>query len=313
MSTGVPTVSVLMSVHNAGAYLTPAVESILAQSFDEFEFLILDDGSTDRSGALLQEFAARDPRIRLISRENRGLTKSLNELLAAARGKYIARMDADDIALPDRFARQVAFLHRHRDVLCVGGAFEIIDQAGRYLTTIWPPCSDEEIQSQMLRGHCAISHPTAMARRAALVEIGGYQRDLVEDLDLWLRLGERGRLANLSEVVLRYRLHGKSISEQAGLRQREAGRAACEAAWQRRGIEDGVYEAGQLWRPSSDRASRHAFMLQYGWWAWNSRARQTATVYGLKAVTTKPFDADGWKLLLVSLLKPTGRAQRPTA
>lgn len=298
-----PIVSVLMPVHNGAAYLRAATQSILQQSFADFELVVIDDGSTDDSLRILQQYARQDSRMRVISRENRGLTSTLNELIAAARGEFMARMDADDVAMPDRLGHQVEFLRSHPAVLCVAGAFAVIDDAGRYLTTLYPPTSNEEIQDHLVRGHCALSHPAVMARLQPIRQLGGYQCDFAEDLDLWLRLGEQGELANLSEVVVQYRLHSASISERAGHRQRDAGRLACEAAWRRRGISHGVYEAGAAWRPQS-KATRYEFMLQYGWWAWNSRERATAQVYGLKAVRAKPLGREGWKLLLVSLLKP---------
>jgi glycosyltransferase involved in cell wall biosynthesis len=293
-----------MPVRNGSAYLSAAIESVLTQSFADFEFLILDDGSTDESPSVLQSYARRDPRIRLMSREKRGLTATLNELLYSARGELIARIDADDIAAPGRFARQLQFLLAHPQVLCVGGAFDLIDEAGRFLTTLYPPTSDEQIQRQLLRGHCAINHPTVMARLRPVLEVGAYQCDLVEDHDLWLRLGERGQLANLSEVLLRYRVHAASVSQQAGMQQRTASRAVCERAWLRRHITDGVYEGGAHWRPGPDRASQYEFMLRYGWWAWNSRQRVTAQLYATKAIRARPLGMEGWKLLLVSLLKP---------
>ena len=299
-----PRVSVLMPVRNGSAYLGAAIESVLTQSFTDFEFLILDDGSTDDSLSVLHSYARRDPRIRLTSRENRGLTATLNELLDNARGEFIARIDADDIAAPERLTRQVDFLQAQPQVLCVGGAFDLIDDAGRFLTTLYPPTSDDEIQRQLLRGHCAINHPTIMARLRPILAVGAYQCDLVEDHDLWLRLGERGQLANLSEVLLRYRVHSASLSQQAGMRQRTAGRAVCERAWQRRNLTDAVYEGGAHWRPGTDRASRYEFMLRYGWWAWNSRERVTAQLYGTRALRARPLGVEGWKLLLVSLLKP---------
>lgn len=308
---GLPLVSVLMPIFNGGKYLREAVESILDQTFTDFEFLVLDDGSTDDSLALLRQYAARDSRVRVITRENRGLTFSLNELLSYARGEFVARMDADDVALPERFARQAAFLGEHPRVVCVGGAYQMIDNASRFLTTLTPPQTDAEIQYLHLSGHTAINHPTAMMRLAVVNRVGGYdsEYDLVEDLDLWLRLGEVGELANLADVLLKYRLHDKSISEKAGQKQREAARRACESAWRRRHIT-GTFSAHGSWRPGSDRASQHAFLLQYGWWAWNNRQRKTAVFYGWKAVRLKPFSKDGWKLLMVALLKPLLKADR---
>ncbi len=118
--TGTPKVSVLMPVYNAGRHVAEATRSILARTFGDFEFLIVDDGSTDRSRSILERFAAEDPRIRLVSRPNTGYLVALDQMLGRARGELVARMDADDVALPDRFARQVRHLDAHAD--CVLGA-----------------------------------------------------------------------------------------------------------------------------------------------------------------------------------------------
>lgn len=300
-----------MPVHNGAAYLAAALKSILAQTFADFEFLILDDGSTDATPAILVRTAREDARIRLISRPQRGLVASLNELVGQARGEFVARMDADDIALPDRLAAQIAFLRAHPEVVCVGGANMMIDGAGRYLTTLYPPEDDAAIQAALLAGHTAINHPSAMIRHRALTAAGAYDADCypAEDLDLWLRLGEIGALANLEVPVLRYRLHDGSISGRAIDRQQEAKRRACAAAWRRRGIE-GRFTADNAWRPGRDRHSRCGFMIQYGWWAWGSGERATAIHYGRQAIRANCLDPAGWKLLLVALLR-SGRGSRP--
>lgn len=300
-----PLISVLMPVYNAERYVAQAVDSILAQTCSDFEFLMIDDGSTDQSRAILQKYAIVDPRIRLISRANTGYAVALNEMLNLAHGEYVARMDADDIALPDRFKLQVEFLRQNPDCVCVGGAFNLIDEQGRLLTHLQVPVADTEIQKAALAGHGSICHPTVMMPRAVLLEMGGYNVEMqpAEDLDLWLRLGEVGKLANLPESVLNYRLHSKSVSEQQGAYQRQKALAACQQAWRRRGIE-GIFEASALWRPTSDRSSRQHFMLQYGWWAFNSRQRQTAIFYGWRAIQALPWNGAGWKLLLCGLFKP---------
>ncbi|MCS6814231.1 MAG: glycosyltransferase [Cyanobacteria bacterium] len=300
-----PTISVIMPVYNADRYVAQAVESILTQTFADFEFLIVDDGSTDRSLKILRHYAAQDDRIHLTSRPNTGYVIALNEMLRLAKGEFIARMDADDVALPDRFQRQVAFLRQHPEVVCVGGSHDIIDAQGRLLTTLKLPESNEEIQRLALAGHGSICHPCAMIRRSTIIAIGGYNEAMMpaEDLDLWLRLGELGQLANLPEPVLRYRLHMKSVSEQNTMHQRQRAREACEQAWQRRGIV-GNFEASDRWRPGTDRASRLFFTLRYGWWAFNSRQRSTAILYGLRAITINPFNLEGWKLLICAIVKP---------
>jgi len=302
---GLPKISVLMPVYNAQRYLAEAVESILNQTFTDFEFLIINDGSTDRSLDILQHYARQDDRIRLTSRPNTGHVKALNEMLAQAKGDLIARMDADDIALPDRFAQQVNFLDRHPEVVCVGGAHAIMDDAGRLLTWLKLPTTDQEIQQKVLAGHGSICHPCAMIRREALWAIGGYDETLMpaEDIDLWLKLGEIGKLANLDQPILRYRVHTNSVSEKSCARQRQNGRIACERAWKRRGIE-GTFEAGEMWRPGPDRKSRHKFMLKYGWWAFNSGQRQTAIHYALQALRYNFLSWESWQLLYCGLFKP---------
>lgn len=305
-------ISVLLPLYNGERYIGEAVESVLAQSERDFELLVLDDGSTDRSLSIVRAFAARDARVRVIARENRGLVETLNELLAEARGELIARMDADDVCLPDRFERQLAFLDAHPEVVCVGGDVEMIDDRGRFLTTLSLPQQDADIQREALKGHAPLFHPAAMIRTATLRGIGGYRPDYwpAEDLDLWLRLGEAGRLANLPGPVLRYRLHGASISGANVARQRDAARRCCESAWERRGVSDGRFEAGDPWRPAADAPSQHRFMLRFGWWAFQSGQRWTTLVYGVKAIRHRPLAGDGWRLLACGLCKPMKPAPR---
>jgi glycosyltransferase involved in cell wall biosynthesis len=300
-------VSVLMPVFNGGKYLAAAVESILGQTHAEFEFLVLDDGSTDSTLQILKRYAARDKRLQIVSRENRGLVASLNELLGLAKGPLIARMDADDISLPQRFSRQVRFLQEHSEVVCLGGNCEAIDESGRVLAPLRYETTNDAIQAILLTGRTHICHPTAMMRRESLASVGGYDGNylLAEDLDLWLRLGEVGQLANLGgPSILKYRFHGHSLSEQAGARQSNIARAACERAWQRRGIT-GEFKATTSWRPGSNAKSRYESLVHYGWWAWASRQRRTSALYGLRAILERPAGRSGWGLLARSLLQWT--------
>ena len=138
-----------MPVYNAKRYLEEAIESILGQTFRDFEFLIIDDGSTDRSLAILKRYAAQDARIRLSSRTNAGYVVRLNEMLHQARGDLVARMDADDVALPERFAQQVEFLRSHPEVDVVGGAQERIDSNGYLLTIRYAPRSMTKSKSML--------------------------------------------------------------------------------------------------------------------------------------------------------------------
>ncbi|TVQ19765.1 MAG: glycosyltransferase family 2 protein [Leptolyngbya sp. DLM2.Bin15] len=308
-----PTVSVVLPVYNAERYVAQSIESVLSQTFTDFELLIGDDCSSDRSLDIINHYAAQDARIQVIQNpENYGGGKTRNCLIAQAKGTYVAAMDADDISLPDRLALQVQFLEDHPEVVCLGGAHDLIDGDGRLLTRLHLPEQDEEIQSLALAGHGSICHPCAMIRRSVLKDLGGYDEAMIsaQDLDLWLRLGERGQLANLPDAILKYRLHANSVSQNRSLEQRQNARIACERAWQRRGIE-GRFEAGYAWRPTTDPESQHHFMLKYGWWAFNSRQRQTALVYGWRAIKLRPFQTDSWMLLGCAIAKPMPSLKEP--
>ena len=304
-----PTVSVVMPVYNAQAYVAEAVQSILAQTFENFEFVIIDDGSTDGTYEILLSLASSDERIRLSRHENIGVTRTMNRCVGLAQSPLIARMDGDDVSLLHRLAAQVKFMAAHPQVAVVGGGFVVMDEKGRMLTTLYPPQDDAQIQELALAGHASVCQPTSMIRRSALQRVGGYDESFpnAEDLDLWLRLGEIGQLANLPQVVLRYRLNSSSLSGSRRQEQQRFARMACERAWQRRRAE-GQFEGGDGWRPGRDRLSRHKFMLQYGWWAYNSGQRRTAMIYGSKAIAVKPADTRGWKLLACAMTRPVSNA-----
>lgn len=292
-----PTVSVLMPVYNAERYLGQAVESILGQTFRDFEFLIINDGSTDRSGAILDAYAGRDRRIRVISRANTGYTVALNELLSLAAGELVARMDADDVALPERLTRQVDFLRTHGDVVCVGTSVQLVDGAGRVLREGHPAMDHDTIQHRALDGDCPLNHPSVMMRRAAVQAVGGYRPEFepAEDLDLWLRLGEVGRLVSLPDVLMKYRQHPHSFSEQHQRRQLERSSAAVLEACRRRGLPPRVV-ALSAWRPT-DRRSRMESSLGYGRRGLERGDLEMALHYGLEAVGQAPWRPGGWGLL----------------
>jgi len=203
-----PRVSVLMPVYNAERFLREAVDSILAQTFRDFEFLIIDDGSTDGSGEILRSYA--DPRLRLIPNgRNLGLTATLNRGLDLAWGAYVARMDADDVSLPERLARQVAFLDARPDVGIVGVWARAF---GETHFKIPHPADPERIRAKLLFDS-ALVHPSVLMRRSLLDAHGLKYRDFyrMEDYDLWQRAARVFPLANLPEYLLRYRVTGGSV------------------------------------------------------------------------------------------------------
>ena len=215
-----PRISVVMPVYNAAAVVGEAVESILNQTFGDFEFIIVDDGSADDSGRILREYARRDDRIKLYTQENGGLIPSLNRCCRIAQGRYIARMDADDISLPTRFEKQFRFLEAHAEIGVLGTWIQDIDEHGTPRTA-WPvPTDPAVIRWFLMFGNC-IAHASVMMRREVLERAGYYRADAlhVEDYDLWIRVSEFTGVANFPEVLLYYRLSGESVSGRNRLLQ----------------------------------------------------------------------------------------------
>jgi glycosyltransferase involved in cell wall biosynthesis len=193
-----------MPVYNTAEYLREAVDSIIGQTLSDFEFLIIDDGSTDGSAEILDDYEKSDDRIRVFHQENRGLAVSLNRGLRAAGGKYIARMDSDDISLPERFAKQVAFMDRHPEVGLCGTAFM---QFGERTGASWTMTDPEEIKSRLMFWPC-FGHPTVMMRRELVVRENLYydtEFKQSEDHELWVRFSRHCKITNLTEVLLLYR------------------------------------------------------------------------------------------------------------
>jgi glycosyltransferase involved in cell wall biosynthesis len=212
-----PKVSVVLPVFNGAAYIVEAVTSILAQTFRDFELLVIDDGSTDSTRDLLAPFAARDVRLIVLAELRRGLVGSLNHGISIARGPLIARMDADDAALPGRFAAQVAYLDANPDCVVVGTSILKVDAEGKQTkksSLQWQEPTFEPMAFPPQIG--GVPHPTAMIRATALAKIGGYRPYFynAEDRDLWARLWDIGRVYQLPEVELRYRVHAESVTRQ---------------------------------------------------------------------------------------------------
>jgi O86/O127-antigen biosynthesis beta-1,3-galactosyltransferase len=214
----IPFVSVIMAVNRDDGYLQAAVDSVLAQTLREIELLVIANQCDDSLWARLLELAARDVRVRPIRTPLGQLPYNLNVGLHHARGEFVARMDADDLALPERLARQLQYLRAHPHVSVLGGGYEHMDaRGGRTGRTPRLRLSPDRIHARMPYESC-LAHPTVMMRRADVLAVGGYAWGLyAEDWDLWLRMRRAGlRFANLPEVVLHYRIHdGQSTSAQA--------------------------------------------------------------------------------------------------
>lgn len=207
------TVSVLLSAFNAVETIGVALDSILAQTHRDFELVVVDDGSSDGTAGIIDAAVARDDRVRVLHQPNAGLVVSLNRGLGLCRYEFVARMDADDRAWPERLERQAAYLNANPQVVAVGSQTRIIDSGGRPVRQGWYP-TDPHAAKASLRSASPFAHPAVMMRRSVVESVGGYRAAFIhaEDYDLWLRMGEVGDLANIPAVLLDYRVHGNNTS-----------------------------------------------------------------------------------------------------
>jgi glycosyltransferase involved in cell wall biosynthesis len=233
MTNRAPTVTVLMSIYNGAQYLTEAVESILDQQFTDFEFLIVNDASTDTSRQILTQFEQRDQRIRIIDNpENRGLTRSLNNGINAAQGEFIARIDADDLALPGRLAKQVDHLRRSTTCTIVGSVAKLIDSDGQS-TGQTEHFSPAQLTAQLLFFN-SITHSSVMFRRDRIIALGGYNEEFVraQDYDLWMRcLTDGQQIELLPDVLTAHRVHSGQVTTTQTATMEQCRRLAVQNAW----------------------------------------------------------------------------------
>ena len=237
-----PSISVVMVTCNVQRFLAEAIESILEQTFRDFEFIIVDFGSTDDSRSIISSYAAKDSRIKFHEITRCGLATARNAAFSLAQGRYIAVMDADDVSVPDRLAWELEFMEKHPQVAVLGGLAESINAVGKPLAfqVHDAPAEHDEIKSAMAV-RCPFCHPTVLIRKQAFVLAGGYRKAFVqaEDYDLWLRIAERYKLANLKQVVLKYRIHPHQVSMRKRKQQTLCILAAqASASWRSSGNPD---------------------------------------------------------------------------
>ena len=222
-----PRVTVLTTVYNGARYLDEAVDSILAEEFTDFEYVIVDDGSTDGTAAILARAASRDPRIIVLRNEtNRGIAASANRGLAVARGEYIARIDCDDISMPGRFRREVATLDAHPEVVLVSMNYESISADGVVLARSYRDHPSIVVEYLLNFSNALGGHSQVMFRRSTVEAVGGYDETCAAalDSDLWSRMVRHGRIVVLPEIGMRYRVHEESVSARSGATQVQVGK-----------------------------------------------------------------------------------------
>ena len=224
-----PEVTVLMSCYNASRWLHEAIESVLCQTFGNFEFILVDDGSTDETWDIIRVYRDRDQRIVPIRKENTGLQDSLNVGIAHARAEWIARLDADDLCEPDRLAEQLRFVRNHPEVVLLGTGFVEIDAQGRFIKKHLYPSGHRELLCHLERMQRFFPHSSAFYRVDEVKKTGGYNSRFrrAEDWYLWIKLASRGKIACLPKPLVRIRKHSSQISlENNGRRQVYDGEAA---------------------------------------------------------------------------------------
>jgi len=231
-----PEISVLMSVFNGSRWIKDAIDSILAQTFRNFELIIVDDGSTDQTQDIVRESRIEDSRIVLIAKKNTGLADSLNYGICQAKGKWIARLDADDISEPDRLAKQYQASLENRQLVLIGSRASFIDENDKYRPAIFLPVEDAGLRNNLVLLKDFFAHSSAFYRTDVVRGLGGYRVRIkrAEDYDLWLRLSETGLMACLEKSLIRYRIHKDQVSkEEGGRRQKIDARISLTSYWLR--------------------------------------------------------------------------------
>jgi len=297
--TSAPPLAVIIPVYNAQRYLAEALRSVLSQTFTDFELIVVDDGSKDQSLRVIKQVAGSDPRLKLISRPNTGIVGALTDGIDTTRSPLLARMDADDISLPQRFEKQVAFLRDHPDHVLVGSQVLLIDPDASPIGPWAMQTSHEEIDGAHLDRRWPVVHPSVMMRRSAVLAVGGYRKryDTLEDLDLFLRLAEHGKLANLPETLLHYRQHfGSTCFERTGT-QNDIREAIYKDTHTRRGMTVNV--------PSEAyRAAPRSVLSEARRWAWMALGEghvATARKYARMILSRRPVSLDSWRLMFCAL------------
>jgi len=290
-------VSVVMSVFNGEKYLKQAIESILNQSFGDFEFIIVNDGSTDKSLEILKQYQKRDKRIKIITQENIGLPKSLSKAIAVSKGSYIARQDADDISEPDRLKILAEFLDNHPEVGLVGSLVTQIDKDGHELSKETLLTRSEDIKNRLYTHNCFF-HGSVMFRKTLFNKVGGYPTNtIVEDYALWLKMMTYTDLANLPEFLYKWRKYtdsksGKEIKN--GIIQYEHFKAAKQFLLDR---------ISQIEKGSKKRGHNLAlYLYKLGDLCYHHRHLADSRKYLIRAILHNPFNFKAYRYFLLSFL-----------
>ncbi len=302
MSDDQPTFSVVMPVFNSRRFLRGAIESVLGQTCPDFELLVFDDGSTDSSWEVAKEFAQKDRRLSIARCPRRGVVATRNAAISEAKGQFLAFLDSDDEAEPARLELQLKYLTGNPGCVAVGGQILYVDADGDPLYVSDLPRDHESIDRQLMAGFAgSITHGTTAVSREAVARIGGFRSHfpIAEDFDLYLRLAEVGRLANLDDVLIKYRQHEESLCATHHDVSVELTERAISDARRRRGLPE---EASEIPLPR-DRSGLNELMFR-SMKAYSHGYQGTAMKYAKRALLSMPFNPRVWRMALVVVLGP---------
>jgi len=228
-----PAISVVMSIYNGAEYVRKAIDSILGQTFTDFEFIIVNDGSTDKTADILASY--KDSRITVIAQNNQGLVSSLNRAIKKAKAPFIARQDADDYSQPTRLAEQLLYLHANPDTVIVGTSMQVMNNAGSIVHQHHVLLNDPELKQELLV-RSPFAHGSVVFRKDAAIKAGLYKKDFwpAEDYEFWLRLSKYGKFANIDEPLYVYRENSQGISQSNQTLQHQKLNRIQALAWQRK-------------------------------------------------------------------------------
>ncbi len=297
-----PLISVVMSVYNGERYLSEAIDSILSQTFTDFEFIIIDDGSTDTSAEIVHSY--EDERVSLIRQKNTGLAAALNKGIELAKGEYIARMDADDVSLPERLEVQVDYLKRHPDVIALGSAADCMDENGNFVFSMVPVCTDIDIKKKLPA--TPFIHPSVIFLKRYFFDAGCYPENLnfaPEDTVLFNKMSKLGNFANISRPLIRYRLTPQSLSGRNRINQKLMDRIVSKALDGSPISEDDSLElemAAKKVSPQMKKAAYHSLLSRK--YLWNNPDSKKARSHAIKSITSFPFRLTSYFLFFASLL-----------
>jgi glycosyltransferase involved in cell wall biosynthesis len=305
---GAPCVSVLMPVFNTAPFVELALISVAAQEFRDFELVVVDDGSTDGTLAILKSFAAQEPRMRLIARSNRGLIATRNQLVDEARGEFIAWMDSDDLSHPARLKRLIAEFEDESQLVCVGSNVEVIDPDGKPLGVETYPPKHDAIRAQQMFG-AGLRFPSTMQRRSIAIDVGGFREPfrIGEDFDYLLRVGERGKMANVQDRLYRYRQHLLSTCTAHGINWPAHRDLILSLARERTEVgRDALQRGESLSLPDAlpSDAERHVPYVLLGWaqGALRNGDRRRALRYMMNAIGAAPSKTTVWRSVMKMIL-----------